>query len=320
MVDATPRARYHARMPTHYNIDPELKALSGFDSPMAPWIPRVAEPLFDLLPKCIDHKHTVFRRHAVPRADGSTLPLLEFAPRSADEPATPLPCLLYLHGGGFMYNAIPTQYKLVQEYALGAGCRVLCPDYRLAPMHPFPAGVQDCTAALAWITANATKLRIDATRIIMAGDSAGGSLVLNTYCAAKVQGAAPLPKAVFLIYPVVDHRARTASMREFTDTPIWNARKNAHMWEYYLQGAAYTSPLEHAADFSTLTCAFVEVEQFDCLHDEGVELARALETVGVATTLRDNVGTYHGFEFHHHAAVTQASVAARIAFLRDAFA
>ena len=78
--------------------------------------------------------------------------------------------------------------------------------------------------------------------------------------------------------------------------------------------------MQRSGEFTDLGCAFVEVEEFDCLHDEGAEMARALADVGVTTELRDNPGTYHGFEFHEGAGITKASVAARVDFLRRAFA
>ncbi len=314
-------------MTTEYDILPELQALSGFSAPMASWIPRVAKPLMDLLPKCVDREHVDYRVIRVPRADGSVMPLFVFSPKGAEDEV--LPCMFYAHGGAFMHAAVPTQYILAQQYVVGARCRLVCPDYRLSPMHAYPAGLTDCLDAFAWVVLHANELRIDLNRIIMNGDSAGGSLTLDAWLAlqgmakdAATKGEAPalpVPGALMLTYPVVDHRMRTASMQRFEDSPIWDARKNAIMWEYYLQGAAYISPLERAEEFAALNRAFIEVEEFDCLHDEGVEMARALEDVGVQTTLRDNLGTYHGFEFHHFAAITKESVAARVSWLREAF-
>ncbi|MBQ3386588.1 MAG: alpha/beta hydrolase [Eggerthellaceae bacterium] len=312
-------------MSSHYPIDPELQALSGFNAPLGKASAIAGQAVLGLLPKCIDRRTTAISTLTATASDGAEIRVYLLSPR--DAAGETLPCLLYLHGGAFLHKAIPTQYRLMEHYALEARCRVAAVDYRLAPLHPYPTPVNDCLAGLRYVLEHTGEREIDPARMAIAGDSAGGSLTLDTWLAAKEQadvGTVPfaghVPQSLMLVYPVVDHRGLTTSVRKFTDTPIWDGRKNRYMWELYLNGAEYTSPLQRAGEVADLGCAIVEVEEFDCLHDEGAEMARALAEVGVAAELRDNPGTYHGFEFHEGAAITKASVAARVDFLRRAFA
>lgn len=313
-------------MNPNYDIDPELQLLTDFNAPTAPWVSIAGAPVLRALPKNMRPGEVRMRRVDL-SAGGFPPRLYVISPRDAAADEV-LPCLYYLHGGAFAHPAIPTQYRLMDQYAHQARCRVVAADYRLVGMHPYPAPLEDCAFGLAWAVAHAQELGIDPARMAIGGDSAGGSLALDTWLIAKDLVAAgdetfagvPVPRALMLVYPVVDHRCRTASMARFTDTPIWDACKNVRMWERYLRGQAYTSPLERAGEFTSLTSAFIEVEEFDCLHDEGAALADALTAVDVAVTLRDNRGTYHGFEFHEHAAIQRESVAARVAFLREVFA
>ncbi|MBR2789384.1 MAG: alpha/beta hydrolase [Eggerthellaceae bacterium] len=310
-------------MSTRYPIDPELRFLSGFNAPLGAALTRAAQPLLRALPKNLDPRHLTLRRVDLPR-EGAAPPLrlLALSPRDAGETEA-LPWVLYLHGGAFMHAAVPTQYRLAGEYAVGARCRILIPDYRLTPTYPYPAGLNDCLRALRHAREHGADLGIRPDRLIIAGDSAGGSLALDTFLAARGENPAFAPLGLMLVYPVVDPRQVTASMQDFDDTPIWNARKNALMWQRYLRGTAgkaYVSPLARTEEFAGLANLYVEVEEFDCLHDEGALLYEALSPRVPHAVLRDNPGTYHGFEFHHRAAITRASVESRVAFLREAFA
>ena len=312
---------------TSYPIDPELLSFAGINAPLGKLSALASEPLLGALPTFIDRSRVTHERREVAAPDGRAIPLHVIAPVGAEDEV--LPCLYYIHGGAFLHKAIPTHYRLMQEYATRVRLRVVAVDYGLVPRHVYPEPVTDCLLGLAYVYEHATELRIDPTRVVMGGDSAGGSLTLDTWLeAAKAaraakgdRGVALVPHGFMLVYPVVDHRGLTASMQRFTDTPIWNGLKNERMWTWYLEGpggGAYRSPLQRSEEFSGLTCAFVEIEEFDCLHDEGAQMANVLEAAGVAVSLRDNPATYHGFDFHEHAAITKESVAARVAWLEKA--
>lgn len=252
-------------------------------------------------------------------ADGR-VPVTVFAPAGL---AAPAPCLVYFHGGAFALKAAPCHKRLACHYALETPCKVVFVDYRLLPRHPFPAGFEDCLAAYRWVVEQAQALGVDPTRIAVGGDSAGGALAARVCLAARDTGL-PAPCFQLLMYPATDARMDTASMRAYPDTPMWNARLNRKMWKLYLKNGdggrrAYASPLE-AASFAGLPPTFVEVAQFDCLRDEGLALAHALEQAGVPVETREVPGTIHGYDIALDSAVTQDSVARRLAALRRAFA
>lgn len=133
------------------------------------------------------------------------------------------------------------------------------------------------------------------------------------------------PKLCFqlLVYPVTDSRMETVSMQKYTDSPMWNARLNRKMWALYLRDgdhgmSQYAAPMQ-AEDFSNLPPAYVEVEEFDCLHDEGITYARALEAAGGAVQLEDVMGTFHGFDFFEGKRISKDMVKKRANALRRAF-
>lgn len=155
-----------------------------------------------------------------------------------------------------------------------------------------------------------------------AGDSAGGALAAA--CALRVRDEGrPWLCFQLLVYPVTDSRMETASMRKYTDSPMWNARLNQKMWELYLRDAdhgmpQYAAPLL-ARNFSDLPPAYMEIEEFDCLHDEGIAYAKALEAAGVAVQVEDVKGTFHGFDFFADKEIAKIMAEKRIQALRDAF-
>ncbi len=255
------------------------------------------------------------RRMRIPGRIGLTL----LEPEDADAQA---PCLVYYHGGAFMLKGSPIHKRLACEYALGARCRVVFVDYRLAPKHPYPAGAEDCYTAYAWVRDNAEALGVDRRRIAVGGDSAGGALAAGVCLMARDRGIAP-PCFQMLIYPVTDARQQTESMRRFTDTPLWNATANKRMWPLYLRegapdGGKYASPAE-AASLAGLPDAYVETAEYDCLRDEGAAYAQALRGAGVRAELNQTEGTVHGFEIAARSAIVREAVARRAAALIEAF-
>ena len=133
------------------------------------------------------------------------------------------------------------------------------------------------------------------------------------------------PKISFqmLIYPVTDARQITDSIKEFVDTPLWNARQNQKMWQLYLgdqvhRDKAYASPME-ATSFDNLPPAYVEVAEFDCLRDEGILFTEALQQSRVAVELNQTRGTIHGFEIAETSEIVKGSLIRRVDALKRAF-
>lgn len=251
--------------------------------------------------------------------DGASIRLTVYRPAGLDGA---IPCLVYFHGGGFYLGDAGYIHRYAAQYAGGAQCAVVFVHYRTSDAVPFPAPFQDCYAALRWAWENAQKLNLDRTRFAVGGDSAGGALAAACALQARDEEG---PHLCFqlLVYPVTDSRMETASMRRYTDSPMWNARLNRNMWELYLRDGDNGHP-EYAApmlahNFSGLPPAYVEVEEFDCLHDEGMAYAQALENAGVDVQLEDVPGTFHGFDFFTDKEIAQTMVQKRIQALQRAF-
>jgi acetyl esterase/lipase len=238
----------------------------------------------------------------------------------------PLPLVYDIHGGGFMLGApdIDHGHNLLICRELGAA--VFSVDYRLAPEHPYPAGLEDCYAGLSWAAKNATDLGIDADRIALFGGSAGGGLAAGLALLARDRGG-PAIRFQFLGVPELDDRLDTPSMRAFTDTPLWNRPNAVISWDAYLGAGIpgtrdvplYAAPARAtAADLAGLPPAYISVMEFDPLRDEGIDYARALISAGVTVELHLFPGTFHGSNMIAYAEVSQRETAEALAVLARA--
>lgn len=228
-----------------------------------------------------------------------------------------LPCLILIHGGGFVYGAAPYHYQNAKAYAVDARCRVFFVDYRLAPKYAFPAPAEDCLAAYRFIGRHAAEYGIDGRKIAVCGDSAGGCLTAETVRLAAEEGL-PAPCFAMLIYPVLDARMQTPSMQAYPDTPMWNARLTKKMWRFFLRGRAYRSPAEWD-DVRMFPPTYLETAEFDCLRDEGAAFAEKLQNSGVPVLRNETRGTMHGYDIVRRSPITRENLAKRIAALRAAF-
>ena len=303
---------------SRYPLDPQFRLLSNFRLPLTRAICGPSQAFLRAVP-CRSDERTLVRRFHVIGPDGNRIPTLIIEPRRAPNI---LPCLVNIHGGGFIFAAAPYHYTLAKEYALQANCRVVFPDYRLAPKHPYPAAAEDCWAVWQWTVQNARVLGIDPERIAVGGDSAGGELSAAVALMARDRGEKQ-PVLQMLVYPVADRRMETESSRRFRDAPVWNTALSEKMWEYYLpelpkEHIEYASPNE-APDLTGLAPAYVEAAEFDSLRDEALSYADRLEQAGVPVQRHETRGTPHGFEFVTKAPISQAAIAHRAEVLRKAF-
>jgi acetyl esterase len=238
---------------------------------------------------------------------GGNVGVRVYTPLNASAPL--LPGLVFFHGGGFVLGDLESHDGLCRSIANESGCRVVSVDYRLAPEHPFPAAVEDCMAAAEWAAANAADLGIDAARIAVGGDSAGGNLAAVVAVLAKKKGA---PKLSFqlLIYPVTQLGGPdTASMKE--NAAGYFLEKSSMEWFTRLycpdlahRGDPRLSPLL-ADDLAGLPPAYVVTAGFDPLRDEGKAYADKLDAAGVPVTYVNYPGMVHGF-FSFRALVPKA--------------
>lgn len=211
--------------------------------------------------------------------------------------------------------------RLIREYTLGVGCKIVLVDYRIALDYPFPTCVEDCYSALKWVYENAESLNIDTNKIAVGGDSAGGNLsAVMSQMARDRKG--PALCFQMLIYPTTAIE-ETESMKLFDDTPVWNCNLSKLMWKVYLRNGdmgmrPYFAPIE-AESLKDLPPAYVEVNEFDPLRDEGIEYANALTKNGVKVELVQLKGTVHAYDLIAESNITKESVKRRINLLKEAF-
>ncbi len=242
--------------------------------------------------------------------------VLVFEPKNDERT---LPALLYFHGGGFIYKAAPYHYSLAKAYARYAHCKVIMPDYRLTPDHPYPTPFNDCVQSLKWVINNANRLNIDTNKIAIAGDSAGGCLAAAVTLYAGKNDI--ILCAQMLVYPVLDYSMASASMLKYTDTPVWNSTLSKKMWQLYLRDSKpdkFASPaLAH--NFENMPKTYIETAEYDSLRDEGIEYANKLKASNINVELFNTIGTMHGFDMAAKSKIVIESVGRRADFLRRCF-
>ena len=138
-----------------------------------------------------------------------------------------------IHGGGFVIGSVETEHAGAAAMAIDSGAVVVSVDYRLAPEHPYPAGLHDCYAALSYLHAEADALGVDPARVALAGASAGGGLAAATALLARDRGG-PAVCFQLLQIPELDDRFETGSMQTFVDSPLWNRPLAEQSWQAYL--------------------------------------------------------------------------------------
>ena len=228
---------------------------------------------------------------AIPAGDGTPLAARLYAP-STDV----LPALLYLHGGGFTIGGLETHDSLCRQIALRGGCAVIALDYRLAPEHRFPTAVDDTWAAMRWLAAQADKLGLDATRLGVGGDSAGGTLA--TVCAIHARDIGLRLQVQLLITPGTTAYADTASHRRYAHGYLLDAETIAWFFDHYIDHAQRRdwrfAPLE-ADDLDGVAQACIVLAECDPLVDEGIAYADRLRIAGVPVELELYRGVTHDF-------------------------
>ncbi len=225
---------------------------------------------------------------------GGDIPARLYRPASQ----TPLPLVVYYHGGGWVIGSLDSHDGVCRTLANAAGCAVLAIDYRLAPEHKFPAAVDDCYAATAWAVANAAALGADPTRVAIGGDSAGGNLAAVVAQLARDR-TGPRLRFQLLVYPATDVSYDTPSYRDNATGYFLEREDMRWFYDHYLRSDAdrsdpRASPLR-ATDLRGLPPALVITAEFDPLRDEGEAYAAQLREAGVPVTLTRYDGMIHGF-------------------------
>jgi acetyl esterase len=221
-------------------------------------------------------------------------PAADPAPGAAVPP--PPPVVTYFHGGGWVLGGLDSHDRLCRELARQSGAVLVAVDYRLAPEHPFPAGLDDCLAATRWVAAHAADLGADGSRLAVAGDSSGASLAAGVAAAARDLGGPALALQA-LAYPALDPSMSTASYAQNADDPFLSRAEMESYWSLYLGGAApgpLTAPAL-ATSLAGLPPAYLLLAGRDVLRDEGAAYARRLREAGVPVQVRQREEMVHGF-------------------------
>lgn len=282
-------------------VDPQIQALldKGTGVPATHTLPvDVARAQYEArIPLMAPAAEIAAVREETIAGPGGALRIRIYTPRGDG----PFPLLVFFHGSGFVLCSLDTHDGMCRNLCAGAGCVVASVDYRLAPEHKFPAGVEDCVHATRWAAAHAVELGADQARIAVAGDSAGANMAAVTALRIRDEGG-PALGGQLLLYPVTDyHTPGTPSYEENADGYGLGRETMKWFWSHYLRDPAegahpHASPLR-ASDLSRLPPALVITAEYDPLRDEGELYAGKLRAAGVPTTLTRYDGVNHGFLF-----------------------
>jgi acetyl esterase len=239
--------------------------------------------------------------HPVPNEDSTipgpaeAIPIRLYRPLAAE--AAP-PLVVFFHGGGFVLGSIATHDALCQRLCSGLGAIIVSVEYRLAPEHPYPAGVEDAWAATRWAGDNASALGADPDRLVLAGDSAGATLAAVSARRARDRGGPPIALQV-LAYPATDLTGSQASILENANAPGLRMDDLAWFGRLYLPDPARAaepdaSPLA-TPDLAGLAPAIIYTAGHDPLRDDGERYAERLRAAGVEVCYRCFDTLVHGF-------------------------
>lgn len=271
-----------------YPISNEFGIYKLYKIPFNDRIFANADKLMSMIPKTVkENKKISFKTKTIKSFDNEKIDIYIFEPKKLETQKI----LLYIHGGGFVYRGAKNHYSFCKKIAEEGLCTVVYVDYRLAYKYKYPIPVEDAFSAYEYILKNSKKYN----KIIIGGDSAGGCLAIDVIRKANELNL-PLPNYLFLLYPVLDKRMNTDSMKKYTDTPIWNSVLNKKMWELYLgDNKDYISPGE-MEDVSFMPKTYIETAEYDCLHDEGIEFSQKLKKENIDVIVNETKQTMHGFD------------------------
>lgn len=281
-----------------------------------------AFPTADDIPAAVGDRPVSWTHREIPGpADAPALPTTIYRPAHSE--ATALPILYDIHGGGMVvgnrFQEAERMARLVDELQVVA----VTIDYRLAPEHPFPAGVEDCYAGLEWIFTHAAEFGGDPDRIIVMGGSAGGGFAAAISLMARDRQG-PEIAGQLLLCPMIDNTNTSVSSHQYDGLGVWQREANLFAWECVLGEQAATSPdapayaaPSRASDMSGLPPAFIEVGSAETFRDEDVEYASRIWATGGEAELHVWSGGCHGFDvFMPNSRLSAAAHAARVSWLR----
>lgn len=241
-------------------------------------------------------KKAVYRQEFILRPDGSKLRVCVYLPK---EKKNDLPGLLWMHGGGYALGIPEQDIGFIETFMAACDCVIVAPDYTRSSEACYPAALDDCYLALKWMKEQSLNLGINAEKLMVGGDSAGGGLAAALCLYARDKGVINIAFQMPL-YPMLDHRETGSSADN--DAPVWNSRQNTAAWKMYLGNnfetenvSKYASPaLEQ--DHHGLPPAFTYVGTLEPFYDETLAYVKNLKEAGCAVSCAVYDGCYHGFD------------------------
>lgn len=318
-------------MNSHPPIDPELAAFLPAEAATRPFMDGLAgvERLRAAMAEFEESVEAV-RADTAARIDERVIDgvpcvvVLPAAKGTTDGAAdAPTGAILNLHGGGLVAGSARSVLGFNTRMALDLGCAMVIPDYRLAPEHPYPAGLDDVHVVWRWLAGGGLGSEVDAERLVVMGGSAGGLLSAGLML-RLIAGAEVLPKALALVQPQLDDRNTQPSTFEVEHAHFWDRPSNVFSFEVYLAGADGEVPVEaspaRAEDLSGFPPTYVEIGQVDMFRDEELDFAARLSRAGVPVEAHLWAGAFHGFDGLSTTRVARRAVATRLAYLRGMLA
>jgi acetyl esterase/lipase len=312
-------------------FDPDLAAALAAVGPSAPSGlsleeitalhagPDIAVPAFDLTQ---DGAFVTTDRTAPGPEGAPDVSLFVATPATPPQDGQPRPVIYHAHGGGMILGNNRAGVEVVLEWATELDAIVVSVEYRLAPEHPYPAGVEDVYAGLLWTARHVAEFGGDPERIVVAGASAGGGLTAALALLSRDRGG---PRAIgqVLMYPMLDDRNDTPSAYQMAGVGAWDRTANETAWTAVLGDArggpdvpSYAAPAR-ATDLAGLPPAFLDVGSAETFRDEVVDYASRIWQAGGVAELHVWPGGFHGFDsFAPDTPLSRAARAARITWLR----
>ncbi len=245
--------------------------------------------------------------------DGVEIPYFLLEPKKTTENASP--CIIYYHGGGFMFPIQKVMIQVASFYVQHMNCKVVLPDFRISFDNTCKDIMEDCIGMYRYVFEHCKELSVDPNQIIVYGDSAGGALAAGTLLLARDRKL-PLPIGQMLLYPVTDcHSERYESVRQYPDA-VWPANANRSMWKLMFEKGTfdmekYVAPMNHE-DVSGMPQTYVEPQEIDILRDEAIAYGKKLEEAGVPVEVNVIPGSYHGVEADWKSPLTQRLLTHRV--------
>jgi acetyl esterase/lipase len=305
---------------TNYDIHPDFNLYTKVKVILYPKLIPMINKLLNVSTHRVDLIDSIrCEEHSLEISPTHSFPIKIYQPIEAEDN---LPAILFYHGGAFTLRGAPHHKQLVMTLAKRLQCKVIWVDYTMSYVKPYPMAINEAYAAYEWVVDQGAKIGIDRDTIAVCGDSAGGNLAAVVALMARDRKKDHI-KAQMLIYPVTDARQKTESIKAYEDTPVWDAKLNRTMWKLYIKNeeditSPYVSPIL-SKTHDHLPQAYIEVAQYDCLHDEGVAYAKCLESAGVTVEFHDIERAMHGFDVATDSDIVKQCMEQRIAFFEKVF-